>query len=214
MASAHFMVDGYGNIYAPLLPLLIPRLDLSLAAAGTLTMLLPAGGLRAQVGFGHLADRWRPRVLVMVGPVVAVRVLSLVGLAHSTACWRRSSSWAVSAARRFIRRRRRSPIDSAATIAGWRCRSTSPAGRWASPSVRCSSRPSRNASGSSGRRYWLFPGWWSSRCSCAGCRRSASITPARSGFASLRPMRSHSALLYAIVVLRTLTSLSSRRSCQ
>ena len=30
MASAHMMVDGYGNIYAPLLPLLIPRLDLSL----------------------------------------------------------------------------------------------------------------------------------------------------------------------------------------
>ena len=36
MASAHFMVDGYGNIFAPLLPLLIPRLGLSLAAAGTL----------------------------------------------------------------------------------------------------------------------------------------------------------------------------------
>ena len=29
MACAHMMVDGYGNIYAPLLPLLIPRLDLS-----------------------------------------------------------------------------------------------------------------------------------------------------------------------------------------
>ena len=38
MASAHVMVDGYGNIYAPLLPLLIPKLGLSLAAAGTLTM--------------------------------------------------------------------------------------------------------------------------------------------------------------------------------
>jgi hypothetical protein len=38
MASAHVMVDGYGNIYAPLLPLLIPKLGLSLFAAGLLTM--------------------------------------------------------------------------------------------------------------------------------------------------------------------------------
>ena len=73
------MVDGYGNIFAPLLPLLIPRLDLSLAAAGTLTMLFQLSASVAQVGFGHLADRWRPRLLLMVGPVLAVVVLSFVG---------------------------------------------------------------------------------------------------------------------------------------
>src|SRR5689334_1650321 len=83
MASVHFLVDGYGNIYAPLLPLLIPKLHLSLAAAGTLTMLYQLAASVAQVGFGHLADRWRPRLLVMVGPVVAVTVLSLIGLANS-----------------------------------------------------------------------------------------------------------------------------------
>jgi FSR family fosmidomycin resistance protein-like MFS transporter len=83
MASAHMMVDGYGNIYAPLLPLLIPRLDLSLAAAGTLTMLFQIAASVAQVGFGWLADRWRPRLLVMIGPVVSVTVLSLIGLANS-----------------------------------------------------------------------------------------------------------------------------------
>src|SRR5688572_5896333 len=83
MACAHMMVDGYGNIFAPLLPLLIPRLDLSLAAAGTLTMLFQLSASVAQVGFGHLADRWRPRLLVMAGPVVAVSILSLTGLATS-----------------------------------------------------------------------------------------------------------------------------------
>src|SRR5215203_2758513 len=83
MASAHMMVDGYGNILAPLLPLLIPRLGLSLAAAGTLTMLYQLSASVAQVGFGHLADRWRPRRLVMVGPIVSVTVLSLLGLAGS-----------------------------------------------------------------------------------------------------------------------------------
>src|SRR6476619_569381 len=85
MASTHFMVDGYGNIYAPLLPLLIPKLHLTLAAAGTLTMLYQLAASVAQVGFGHLADRWRPRTLVMVGPVVAITILSLVGIAPNTA---------------------------------------------------------------------------------------------------------------------------------
>src|ERR671910_3461862 len=85
MASAHMMVDGYGNVFAPLLPLLIPRLDLTLATAGTLTMLFQMSASVAQVGFGHLADRWRPRVLIMIGPVVAVTFLSLIGLANSFA---------------------------------------------------------------------------------------------------------------------------------
>jgi FSR family fosmidomycin resistance protein-like MFS transporter len=85
MASVHFMVDGYGNIYAPLLPLLIPKLHLTLAAAGTLTMLYQMAASVAQVGFGALADRWRPRLLVMAGPVVAVTFLSFVGVAPSMA---------------------------------------------------------------------------------------------------------------------------------
>jgi FSR family fosmidomycin resistance protein-like MFS transporter len=83
MACAHMMVDGYGNIYAPLLPLLIPKMHLSLAAAGTLTMLFQIAASVAQVGFGWLADRWRPRLLVMAGPVVSVTVLSMIGLANT-----------------------------------------------------------------------------------------------------------------------------------
>jgi FSR family fosmidomycin resistance protein-like MFS transporter len=83
MACVHMMVDGYGNIFAPLLPLLIPRLDLTLAAAGTLTMLFQLSASVAQIGFGHLADRWRPRLLVMIGPLVAVSVLSFTGTATS-----------------------------------------------------------------------------------------------------------------------------------
>jgi FSR family fosmidomycin resistance protein-like MFS transporter len=85
MAAVHMMVDGYGNVLVPLLPLLIPRLDLTLAKAGLLTMLFQIAASVAQVGFGHLADRWRPRVLLLAGPVLAVSVLSLVGLADSFA---------------------------------------------------------------------------------------------------------------------------------
>lgn len=83
IASVHFVVDGYGNIFAPLLPLLIPRLGLSLAAAGTMTMLFQLAASVSQVGFGHLADRWRPRLLLVAGPVLSVSVLSFVGGATS-----------------------------------------------------------------------------------------------------------------------------------
>lgn len=83
LATTHFLVDGYGNIYAPLLPLLVPNLGLSLAAAGTLQMCFQLANSVAQLGFGHIADQWRPRVLVVVGPIVAVVILSFIGLASS-----------------------------------------------------------------------------------------------------------------------------------
>ena len=85
LAAAHLVVDGYANIYAPLLPLLIPRLGLSLAAAGMLAMLFQVAGSVSQLGFGRLSDRWRPRVLLMAGPVVAVLALSFIGWASSIA---------------------------------------------------------------------------------------------------------------------------------
>jgi len=83
LAGTHFIVDGFSSIYPPLLPLLIPKLSLSLAAAGTLQMCFMLANAVAQLGFGHIADRWRPRTLVIVGPLVAVSVLALVGLAFS-----------------------------------------------------------------------------------------------------------------------------------
>lgn len=83
LAATHFAVDAYSNIYAPLLPLLIPHFGMSLAAAGTLTMCFQIAASVSQLGFGHLADRWRPRVLLMAGPVLAVLVLSFIGVATS-----------------------------------------------------------------------------------------------------------------------------------
>lgn len=83
LAATHLVVDGYANIYAPLLPLLIPRLGLSLAAAGALAMVFQLAASVSQLGFGRLADRWRPRLLLVAGPIVTVTVLSLVGVAGS-----------------------------------------------------------------------------------------------------------------------------------
>lgn len=83
LASAHFVSDAYSNMYAPLLPALIPKLGLSLAAAGMLAMLFHMAASVSQPLFGHLADRWKPRTLLVAGPLVSVVVLSLTGVAWS-----------------------------------------------------------------------------------------------------------------------------------
>ncbi len=82
-ASTHFVVDAYGNMFAPLLPLLIPQLGLSLKTVGLLAMCFQLASSVSQLGFGTLADRWRPRVLLMAGPVLSVVVLSTIGTATS-----------------------------------------------------------------------------------------------------------------------------------
>jgi FSR family fosmidomycin resistance protein-like MFS transporter len=81
VASTHVVVDAYTNIYAPMLPLLIPRLELSLATAGILAMCFQMANSVSQLAFGALADRWQPRTLIILGPLLAVIVLSMVGLA-------------------------------------------------------------------------------------------------------------------------------------
>lgn len=83
IASTHVVVDAYNNIYAPLLPLLIPTLNLSLGAAGVIAMCFQMANSVSQLAFGALADRWRPRVLVIAGPIAAVIFMSLIGLAVS-----------------------------------------------------------------------------------------------------------------------------------
>jgi FSR family fosmidomycin resistance protein-like MFS transporter len=83
VASTHLVVDAYTNLYAPLLPLLIPHLSLSLAGAGVLAMCFQMANSVSQLAFGALADRWRPRALVVGGPLLAVVVLSFIGLAAS-----------------------------------------------------------------------------------------------------------------------------------
>ncbi len=83
LASTHFIVDGYGNILAPILPHIILELNLSLAGAGALQMCFQLAASVTQLGFGHLADRWRPRLLLLAGPVLSVILLPLIGLANA-----------------------------------------------------------------------------------------------------------------------------------
>ena len=91
VASVHFVVDGYGNIFAPLLPLLIPRLGLVARRGRDPDDAVPAVGL-------GLTDRVRP----------PGRSLAAAAAADGRARSWRSSSSASSAPRRRSRWPRRS----------------------------------------------------------------------------------------------------------
>jgi FSR family fosmidomycin resistance protein-like MFS transporter len=83
LAGAHFVVDWFSNSLPPLLPLLVPRLGLTLAGAGALTMVLQLSSSVSQVLFGGSADRGHARRLAWWGLVGAALGLGSLGLCTS-----------------------------------------------------------------------------------------------------------------------------------
>ena len=75
----HLLNDGFASFFAPLLPLLIDRLDLSLALAGTLGTVRIVTNSLLQPGLGHLVDRVQRPWLVVIGPFLTVLAMSLIG---------------------------------------------------------------------------------------------------------------------------------------
>ena len=83
LAVAHFVVDWFSNTLAPLLPLLVPRLGLTLAGTGALTMVFQLSSSVSQVFFGSTADRGHARRLAWWGVVGAAVGLGTLGLCTS-----------------------------------------------------------------------------------------------------------------------------------
>jgi MFS transporter, FSR family, fosmidomycin resistance protein len=82
VSLAHFCVDSYATMLAPVLPLVIDRLGLSLASAGILGTIVSACNL-SQPLLGMWADRMRRRWLVIGGLGVAAIFSPLMGIAPS-----------------------------------------------------------------------------------------------------------------------------------
>jgi FSR family fosmidomycin resistance protein-like MFS transporter len=83
LAVAHFVIDWFSNSLAPLLPLLVPRLGLSLAGAGALTMVYQLSSSVAQIFFGAWSDRGHAIRLAWIGLAAAAVALGTLGLASS-----------------------------------------------------------------------------------------------------------------------------------
>lgn len=80
LTVAHFCVDSYATMLAPILPLVIERLGLSLASAGILGTIVSICNL-SQPLLGMWADHMRKRWLVIAGVGLASICTPLMGIA-------------------------------------------------------------------------------------------------------------------------------------
>ena len=85
VSLGHFTIDAYSSFFSPLLPLLVPKLHLSLTRVGALVALAALSSSLAQPLFGVLSDRLARPWFVAFGPVIAALFLSGVGAAPSYA---------------------------------------------------------------------------------------------------------------------------------
>jgi MFS transporter, FSR family, fosmidomycin resistance protein len=82
LSACHFIHDMYTSFLAPLLPLLIQKLSLTLTQAGFLTTIMQIPSLMNPY-IGTLADRFNVRFLIVLTPAVTAIPMSLIGLAPS-----------------------------------------------------------------------------------------------------------------------------------
>jgi FSR family fosmidomycin resistance protein-like MFS transporter len=80
IVGAHFTHDTYTAFVAPLLPVIIEKLSLSLTLAGSLTAILQLPGI-INPFLGYLADRISLRYFVILAPAITATLISLTGLA-------------------------------------------------------------------------------------------------------------------------------------
>jgi len=80
ISAGHAVHDTYTAFLAPLLPVFITNLALSMTEAGLLTVFMQAPSL-FQPLIGHLADRVSLRYLVILAPAVTAVMMSLLGIA-------------------------------------------------------------------------------------------------------------------------------------
>jgi len=84
VSVCHFIHDIYSSFLAPLLPLLIQKLSLSLTRAGLLTTVMQLPALLNPF-IGVLADRISVRWFIILAPTLTAVPMSLIGLAPSYA---------------------------------------------------------------------------------------------------------------------------------
>jgi FSR family fosmidomycin resistance protein-like MFS transporter len=86
IALVHFIHDTYTGLLAPILPLLIEKLGLSLTQAGSLTVFVQLPSLFNPF-LGNFADQKGIRnTLVIISPGLTATFMSLTGLARGYGC--------------------------------------------------------------------------------------------------------------------------------
>jgi len=76
----HFLNDSYGSFFAPILPVLIEKLSLSLTAASGLASIPSLTSALFQPLYGMASDRIRGRCFIILGPLVSVVCMGSLGI--------------------------------------------------------------------------------------------------------------------------------------
>ena len=84
ICGGHFVHDTFTSFIAPLLPLLIDKLGLTLVLAGSLSVFAQLPSLLSPL-IGYVADRFTVRYLVIFAPAVTASLASLIGFMPSYA---------------------------------------------------------------------------------------------------------------------------------
>ena len=82
IVSGHFTHDTFSAFLAPLLPLLIAKLSMSLTVAGSLQFFIQIPALLNPF-IGYVADRVSVRYFIIFAPAITATIFSLLGLAPS-----------------------------------------------------------------------------------------------------------------------------------
>ncbi len=85
LSLGHFINDGYASFFAPLLPMLIDRLDLSLGMAGVMGTVRVFINSFTQPAFGQVIDRVNRPLLVALAPIVTISAMSMIGIVATPA---------------------------------------------------------------------------------------------------------------------------------
>jgi FSR family fosmidomycin resistance protein-like MFS transporter len=80
ISSGHFVHDVYSAFLAPLLPLLIEKMSLTLTQAGSLNAFMQFPAILTPL-IGHLADKNNLRYLVIIAPGLTATAMSAMGIA-------------------------------------------------------------------------------------------------------------------------------------
>jgi MFS family permease len=77
----HFLNDYYGSFFAPILPLLIDKLSLSLIMASRLASIGSVPSAVFQPIYGMASDRMHGRLFIVIGPLLSIVCMSLIAVA-------------------------------------------------------------------------------------------------------------------------------------
>ena len=86
LTAGHLINDAYTGFLAPLLPLLMVKMNLSLALAGTLASVLSVSTSLLQPIYGYLSDKIARRYFIYLGPLITAAFTAAIGLAPTYGC--------------------------------------------------------------------------------------------------------------------------------